>query len=146
MITDLQRLEFLQALAKNIRGHNGLLLTEWESQFLGTWLQTSRPSLWFTPGRRSATDRMWQKYGAELELPFKMPAASIVTVIAADPNGCEYLVRPDGDNGRPQGPCNEPAEKMRANGFRYCGTHADQVERDLKRGGKTIHLYPYKKS
>ena len=55
---DLARLKFLQAL-----GRSGRSLSAWEQGFLADFRQSSRPSLWFTNRRRTATDRMRRAHG-----------------------------------------------------------------------------------
>lgn len=56
---------------------------------------------------------------------------------------CLYLLPPDG---HPQRRCEEPAtctQRTRAGYvFPLCQQHADQVLRDAKRFGQTIHLSP----
>ena len=94
MITDHQFCQFLDRLAADVKSKNGLILTEWENQFLGSWLNRCRQSPgWFTEGRRAATDRMWMRYGPEINWPHP---ADLVTerprLADADPAGCEYLV------------------------------------------------------
>jgi hypothetical protein len=136
-ITDLQRCEFFQKLKAS-----DLLLSEWEQNFMSSHFHSGGIS-WFTDGRRESTDKMWMRYGGEVRLPFPedlVPDAR-PQIADADPAGCEFLMRLDG--AAVQSRCNAPAELMRANGFRYCGPHADQVQRDLKRMGKKIHLMPF---
>lgn len=129
-ITDLQRLEFLQKLLAS-----DLLLTDWEQQFTGSFRSSSRPSLWFTEGRRTSTDKMWMKYGGELNHPF--PTDAIATKIApADEDCCQCYVRLDGR----QQHCNAPAFWQAANGWLYCNEHAEAAQRDFKRMGKALHL------
>lgn len=66
-------------------------------------------------------------------------AATPYQVPDADPGGCMFLI----DNK----PCNEPATFARrtpagasSGVFLYCNEHADQIERAMKRRGKTITL------
>lgn len=145
-ITDQQRLEFLRKL---IAGD--LLLTEWETQFTGSFHGSSRPTLWFTPGRRISTDKMWMKYGADLGLPYP---GEMVTLAQrnkvpppADAGACEYIVR---DEERRQRRCNEPAVLQSRTGFRYCQTCADKMLADMRRLAKSkgtvsgVTLYPIK--
>lgn len=142
---DFERCKFMEKLIASVSSDDGLLVTDWEDQFLRSYAGTQQYHRWFTPGRRSATDRLWQKYGSMIDLPFiPVPSNGAGQMAEADPTGCEFLVRrQDGQCGSYQCRCNEPAELMRANGFRYCGAHADQVQRDLKRTGKVIHLVKF---
>ena len=141
-ITDRDRLLFMNKLAQNVRLPHGLLVTPWESDFIASFVRSSRPSLWFTEPRKVATDRMRMKYGSEKEIgmPFPPAKSSPAKLPEADPDGCQFVIREAGQ----QQPCNAPAERMRTNGFRYCSDHADAVLRDLKRQGKTMHLVPFK--
>lgn len=141
-ISDLDRLAFLQALARAIRAENGLLLDAWDSSFVGSFCSSSRPSLWFTPARRAAADRLRMKHGDEKEIrmPYPLAAGGTHEIPAADPNGCQFLIH--NEAGR-QVPCNEPAEWQRENHFRYCTPHKDDVLRDLKRRGQTMHVIPF---
>ena len=137
MITDHQRFEFMMMLAENVRGKNGLVLPDWENRFLASFLQSSRPSLWFTEGRRTATDRIWMRFGPEINHPHPTDRVSERPRMAdADPSGCEYLVRLDGRQQR----CNEPAEYQELGRLRYCRMHAEAVVKDMKRANKIISL------
>lgn len=136
-LTDNARLNFLRRLI-----NSDLLLTEWEDAFVASFESSSRPSLWFTPGRRISADKMWMKYGPDLNHPFPTDQAELGSnkphrIPSAKAGCCEFLIR--GEDGL-QRPCNEPAVLQRASGFRYCQTCADKVQSDLKRLGKTIHL------
>ena len=140
MITDLQRLEFMQALHAATRAKNGLLLPEWESHFLASFLQSSRPALWFTPGRRAATDRIWMRYGPEIGRLHPLDTVSERPALAAaDPNGCEYLVREDGRTRR----CNEAAAFRDPGRLRYCQPHAEAASADCKRAGIKLCLVAF---
>jgi hypothetical protein len=140
MITDQQRIEFLQKLGAEVRGKNGIMLTEWESQFLGSFLQCHPPAVWFTIGRRPSVDKLWMRYGAEINWPHpKDRVAERPKIPQADATGCEYLVREDGRQRR----CNDPAEFQEPGRLRYCRMHAEAVERDLKRAGKNISLIKF---
>jgi hypothetical protein len=140
MITDQQRLEFMQKLAADVRGKNGIVLPEWESHFLASFLQSSRPAFWFTDGRRKATDRMWARYGPELNHPHPLDMVTERPKMApADADGCEYLIR---DEGR-QRHCNDPATCQEPGKLRYCTMHGEAVVRDLKRAGKRIALIKF---
>ena len=143
MINDQQFCGFLDALAADVKRPNGLILTDWENDFLGTYVGLPTGAFHFTEGRRKAVDRMWRRYGAELNHPHPLDAVTSDKGRVASPAGCEYKVR--GDDGR-QSPCNEPATRQRQNGFRYCSEHADQVQQEMKRLGKTITLVPFKPS
>lgn len=140
-ITDALRAEFLQKLAEDARGSNGIALTEWEGEFLASWVRTPPRCMWFTEGRRKAVDRMWAKLGPELNHPHPADRVSEgVRMDDADPNGCEYLVRDEGRQRR----CNEPAVLMGRRGLRYCQTHADEVVKAMRRAGKSIELHAWK--
>ena len=137
-ITDPQRIHFLEKLHAATRAKNALLLTEWENQFLGSWLNRCRQSPgWFTEGRRAATDRMWMRYGPEINWPHP---ADLVTerprLADADPAGCEYLVKLDGVQQR----CIEPATCQEPGRLRYCQMHAEVVVKAMKFAGKTLRL------
>ena len=141
MINDHQRFEFMSKLATDVRSKNGILLPEWESRFLASWMQSSRQTLWFTEGRRVATDRMWARYGAELNHPHPLDAVLVrPTIPPADADGCEYLVRGDDDRCGPPHRCNEPATCQEPGRLRYCAMHGASVVRDMKRAGKSIAL------
>lgn len=141
MITDHQRLEFMRRLASDVRGKNGLLLPEWESNFLASFLQSSRPSLWFTEGRRTVVDRMWMRFGPDIHFPHPLDTiAERPKMAPADSTGCEYLVK--GEDGR-QHRCNEPATCQEPRHLRYCDAHGQQVEQAMKRMGKTLALIKF---
>ena len=130
-ITDAERAAFLRKL-----DNSDLNVSDWESSFLGSFMGAA--SFFWTDARRVAVDKMRMKYGSEpeIKMPFPLAETSSVKLADADPTGCEFMVRLDGRQQR----CNDPAEFRRQNGFRYCSAHADAVQRDLKRQGKTIHL------
>ena len=144
-ITDLQRMEFVQQLLSS-----DLLLSEWEEQFLASYRMSSRPTLWFTAGRRVSTDKMWMKYGATLNHPYPTddvrctargearvaPAA----LPEAQPNGCMYYVR---DENKQLVRCNEPAVRENRAGFIYCLEHAELAQKQVKRGGGSLELRTY---
>lgn len=137
MITDQQRLEFMRKLATDARGKNGVLLPEWENGFLASFLNSSRPSLWFTEGRRPVTDQMWMRYGADINHPHPLDRVTERPRIAdADPTGCEYLVRLDGRQQR----CNDPATCQEPGRLRYCAMHGEAVVLAMKRANKIIRL------
>jgi hypothetical protein len=140
-ITDYARLQFMQALATNVRGKNGVLLTDWESQFMASFLQSSRPALWFTLGRRGPTDLMWKRYGGEINHPHPLDTAGPVTRVSdqASPDGCEFWLKAEGRQRR----CNEPAALVGRRGLRYCQMHADDVVKNMRREGRSIELRPY---
>jgi hypothetical protein len=141
-ITDLDRLAFLQALARASRAKNGLLLDEWERCFAGSFCNSSRPSLWFTQGRRVSTDRLRMKYGQEpeIKMPFPLANGAPVKLPDAAPDGCMFLVH---DESNRQVPCNEPAKWVLKNGFRYCDAHHDEVIVSMKRLGKSLHFFNF---
>jgi len=137
MITDHQRFEFMQKLAAAARAANGLLLEDWENRFLTSWLQSSRPTLWFIGERPKYTDRLWMKYGFEIGLPFPLAKSPSTKLADADADACEYLVR---DENRQMARCNAPAAFVNRNNFRYCADHAEQVQKDLRRRGGHMEL------
>jgi hypothetical protein len=139
-ITDLQRHEFFQALDKDVRSVNGLVLNEWEQNFLSSWRQSSRPTLWFTEGRRKAVDRMWSKLGDELNHRFPLAETSAPATPKADAHCCMFLKR---DDERRLVPCNEPAEMIGRNGFLYCRACAEEAKKNMKRNNINISLQPY---
>jgi hypothetical protein len=130
MITDAQYVEFLWKLANDQARPNGLLgVTDWEQEFLRSFVRSSRPSLWITTGRRPVVDRMWRRLGPDLGWPHPLDTVTTRPAIPkADPTGCEYLVR--GDDGR-QRRCNEPAVVVDRNPprLRYCELHKAHVEK-----------------
>lgn len=129
MLTDYQYGQFMDRLAEDQRGKNPLVLGEWENNFLASYRQSARPSLWFTLLRRKAAERMWMKWGGELGLPHPDDNVSEFAKIEADPNGCEFLVT--GEDRR-QRRCNEPAVCREPRRLRYCQAHREQVERAVK--------------
>ena len=139
-ISNERRAEFLRALDKS-----DLVVTDWEAEFIGSFLNAHRWYMWFSDGRRASTDKMWMKYGAELKMPFHVAAredSRPTRIEDAKAGCCQFLVYDDGTARC----CNDPATQQRRNGFRYCTTHADQVQRDCKRRGKIIELFPFKKA
>jgi hypothetical protein len=140
MIADCQFAEFLDKLAADVKCRNGIILTEWESQFVGTYIGLPTNAFHFTEGRRKAVDRMWRRYGAELNWPHPLDAVHERPKMAkADPTGCEYLVRLDGVQQR----CNGPATCQEPGKLRYCAMHGEAVERDMKRAGRRIALIKF---
>ncbi len=144
-ITDDQRAEFLRKLNENVRGKNGLLLPHWEKDFLGSFIGPAHLN-WFSDGRRRATDRMWARFGGEINWPHPLDEAGPVTRASdqASPDGCEFWLRADGLAGLPARRCNETAEFIGRRGLRYCRMHADEVIKNMKREGKSIELRPFK--
>ena len=139
-ITDYLRLGFVQALLKS-----DILPDEWEARFLASFRQSSRPSLWFTAGRRVSTDKMWMKYGAMLDLP--MPKAETLkpetlkeALPRAEAGGCMYFVK---DENRQMQRCNIPATKENRAGFLYCDEHAAQALKAVKQKGGEMALRIY---
>jgi hypothetical protein len=135
MTTDQQRVEFMNKLAVEVRRANGVLLSEWESEFLATWLRQPG-GRFFAPGgqpsqgRRQAADRMWMRYGPEINFPHPLDTVSEAAPIAeADPNGCQYLVREEGRQHR----CNETATCREPGRLRYCDMHGEAVQKDCAR-------------
>jgi len=139
-ITDKDRCVFLRKL-----DGSELLVSDWESSFIESFLQASEDAAWFTPGRRVSADKMRMKYGREpeIKMPFFSDRVAAPFVPDADPAGCQFSVY--GEDRR-QRPCNAPAAWQRLNGFRYCESHAEAVRSDLKRHGKMLHLVPFKPS
>jgi hypothetical protein len=140
-IADLDRSKFLEKLVAASRGVNGLLLCEFEVEFLASFQRYNQYHTFFNAGsggRRNATDHMWRKFGSEpeIKMPFPLAESSKPKLDQADPNCCEFLVRESGV----QRPCNEPGEKVNRNGFIYCRMHVDLVLKNLKRRGGTMHL------
>jgi len=137
VITDQQRVEFLNKLVAAVRGKNGLVLPEWENNFVASFIRFAS-ARFFTDGRRVATDRIWMRYGPEINWPHPLDYVTERPAIAdADPTGCEYLVR---DEGGPQRRCNEPATCCEPGRLRYCAMHGDAVVKAMKFAGKTIRL------
>lgn len=140
MITDSQLAEFLAKLNADARGKNGVLLPDWESHFLASFMEAGARVNWFTDGRRLATDRMWRRFGGEIGWPHPSDTVSEQPRLAdADPAGCEYLVRLDGRQQR----CNEPATCQEPGRLRYCRMHGEAAVQAMKRIGKTLRLINY---
>ena len=140
-ITNLQRLNFMIRLATKIFIDDELMVEDWDRRFIASFRASSRPSQWFIGGRLAATDKLWVKYGSLIKMPF--PGVLVTQrppIPAAEDGGCEFLVF--GEDRR-QRPCNEPAAWRLRNGFRYCEEHAQNVNRDLKRRGKSLILLPF---
>ena len=137
MITNLQLSEFLKKLAADVAGKNGVLLPDWESGFLASFMEAGARVTWFTEGRRQATERMWQRFGPEINHPH--PSDTVTErprMDDADPTGCEYLVKDEGRQRR----CNEPAICQEFGRLRYCQMHGDAAVLAMKRSGKTLRL------
>lgn len=119
-----------------------LLLTEWEQSFVASYIGAgNRYSSWFTPARRTACDKLRQKFGHEPEIgmPF-FTAAARQPAPEAVAGGCMFL---KADEQHRQSPCNSPAAWQRANGFRYCQECAEVVQANIKRMGKRLTLLRY---
>jgi len=133
---DYKRLQFFQALFNDQRGANPVILNDWERGFFASWCGASMQSTWFTPNRRPKVDEMWARYGSDINHPHPndlVQATSRPAIADADPDGCQYLVKEDGGQKR----CNEPATHQEARaggrpGLRYCGCHAEHVQRTCK--------------
>lgn len=137
-ITDEDRAKFLNALSDSARSADGVMLSAWETDFIGNFKKVYRNWHFWTDGRRAATDALRAKFGALIGMPFPLAKTSPVPVPAADPNGCEFMMR---DEERRMVRCNAPAVSQNRFGFRYCASHEEQVQRDLtRRGGKTMIL------
>ncbi|MDR3458002.1 MAG: hypothetical protein P4N60_11190 [Verrucomicrobiae bacterium] len=127
---DFKRLQFFQALFKDQRGANPVLLTDFERGFFASWCNSSRPSLWFTPGRRPIVDQMWARYGGEINHPHPNDLVTERPKIAdADPGCCMYIVK---DESRQQHRCNDPATCREPGGLDYCAAHGEHVKRAVK--------------
>ena len=139
MITDFQLCDFLKKLGENAAGKNGVLLPEWESHFLASFLEAGARVNWFTEGRRLATDRMWRRFGPEINWPHPADCVSATKreIAPASADGCEYLVR---DAGGPQRRCNDPATVQEPGRLRYCSMHGEAAVAAMKRAGKTLRL------
>ena len=139
-ITDAERCNFLRKL-----DGSELLVSDWEAQFIESFLRASQPTQWFTPGRRVSADKMRMKYGGEpeIKMPFFSDRVAAPVLPDADPTGCQFMVR---DEERRQRPCNDTAAWQRLNGFRYCESCAEAVKSDLKRRGNVLHLVAFKPS
>ena len=145
MITDQQRCEFLDKLAISARAADGVLLTNWENEFLASYIRQPLPAF-FSPGgtpsqgRRDSVNRMWMKYGGEIGLPHPLDAVTATVKIPdADADGCEFFVKLDGV----QQHCNAPASWINKNKFRYCAEHGEAVQKDLRRRGGHMELRPF---
>lgn len=144
MISDLQYYEFLRKLLADQRGKNSLNLTEWEQRFIGSFSMAERQTIWLTgdlkSGRRASVDRMWRRYGAELNFPHPLDIVTERPKMAeADPGCCQYVVRDEGRQYR----CNDPAEFQEPGQLIYCDKHARAVEQDCKRAGIRVSLIKF---
>ena len=141
-ITDLQRLGFVQALLKS-----DLVPDDWEARFLASFRSSSRPSLWFTAGRRVSTDQMWMKYGSMLDLPFPSDDVRISSRPAppalppAEAGCCMYFVK---DENRQLQRCNLAATKENRAGFLYCEEHAALAIKAVKQKGGEMALRTFR--
>jgi hypothetical protein len=140
-ITDLQRLGFVQALL-----NSELMPDEWETRFLASFRSSSRPSLWFTAGRRVSTDKMWMKYSVLLNHPFPTDDVRLSSRPAppalppAEAGGCMYFVK---DENRQMQRCNLTATKENRAGFLYCEEHAALALKAVKQKGGEMALRIY---
>ncbi len=146
-LTDLQLMGFMQKLDAAERAADGITIDEWELNFLNSFRQSSRPTLWFTAGRRAATDRMWMKLGALIEHPYptddvrlsSRPAPAALPV--AERDGCMYFVK---DDARRLVRCHAAAMWESRTGFLYCEEHADMARKAMKQKGGDLALRIYK--
>ena len=135
MIADQQRVEFMNKLVLSVRNPRGVLLSEWENDFIASFIRFPQVGFFSTlhgpsSGRQQAVDRMWMRYGGEINWPHPLDTVSERSRIDdADPNGCQYIVREDGRQSR----CNAPATCREPGKLRYCATHGEAVQRDCKR-------------
>lgn len=137
MITNQQYLGFMQALAADQQKQNGLLLNDFEREFLASWVKSDQQVQWFTPRRNLVIDRMWMRYGGELNLPH--PADRITErpkIADADPEGCQYIVKDETGQHR----CNDPATCREPGRLRYCEMHGDVVRKACK--GTALVKFP----
>jgi hypothetical protein len=140
MISNSQALDFMNRLVVDQGGKNGLCLSEWETQFLSSFSQAYRGWAWFTEGRVKSVDRMWRKYGAELNFPHPLDTVAERPRLAdAEPDCCQYIIRESGQQQR----CNEPATCREPGRLRYCDVHGQAVQEDCKRAGIKIALINY---
>ena len=140
-ITDAERGAFLRKLNKS-----DLIVSPWDSEFIGNFLGCYRDWQFWTDGRRLSADNMRKLYGAEPEIEMPLPLAEHLAVShpKADADCCMFLKR---DDERRQRPCNEPAAWQQRNGFRYCTACLEAVQTDLKkRTGKTMIVFPLRPS
>ena len=129
MTTDAQLCELLDRLAAEVRKPNGLLVSDWENDFIGSYLGLPNGAFHFTEKRRRAIEKMWRQHGAEINWPHPQDRVSERPKIpAADPGGCEYLEKDDDDRGR-QHRCNLPATCREPGRLRYCESHGAAVKR-----------------
>ena len=140
---DLARYAFLAKALASWGDATGLEFGEWEKRFLSSYRYAQRQSLWLTPARREAVDRMMRKYSVDLGLEMFQPETTKRTIPPADPGCCMFYVR-DADAGGQLRHCNDPAAVSNKLGFLYCKAHEEATQRDLKRRtGKTMILFPY---
>jgi len=137
LITDADRGEFLKKL-----DNSDLNPTEWEISFIESFLSHPSPSFFWTNGRRVSCDRMRMVYGSESEIKMPMPITEKIAINSekADDGCCQYTIYDQLKNKRTY--CNQPAVMRRKNGFRFCMEHANLASTELKRFGRTMHLYP----
>jgi hypothetical protein len=134
-------IEFMNLLLEDQQGKDSLNLTPWEQEFLASYNRAHRHWQWMTDPRAEAADRMWRRYGPELNHPHPLDTVSDRRKLAdADPDGCEYLVK---EYGTPQRRCNDPAEYQEPGRMRYCKLHAETVQEAMKRSGKRIALIKF---
>ena len=132
-ITNAQRTEFMQRL-----GGRDVILSDWEKRFYASWA-TAHLTDWYSAGRKKTVDALWRKYGALINVPFPGDNVTPVKIPDADADGCEFFVKLDGV----QQHCNAPAAFVNRNNFRYCRSHAEQVQKDLKRRGGAMALQKF---
>lgn len=140
MISNSLALDFMNRLVADQRGKNSLNLTQWEEQFVASFSQAYRSWSWFTEGRVKSVDRIWRRYGAELNFPH--PLDTVVErpkLPDAEPGCCQYILR---DAGR-QTRCNEPATCREPGRLLYCADHGRAVQQDCQRAGIKIALINY---
>lgn len=143
MITDDKFCAFLDRLAVDVRGKNGIILNEWESGFLATYVGLPTGAFFFTDARRKAVDRMWRRHGADLNFPHPLDCVpQRPTIPNADLTGCEYLVRDDDQGGRLRR-CNATATCREPGRLRYCDAHGEAVVQAMKRAGQTLRLVKF---
>ncbi|MDR3459592.1 MAG: hypothetical protein P4N60_19355 [Verrucomicrobiae bacterium] len=141
MITNEQCYLFMLKLETDQRSKNSMNLDEFETGFLASWVEAGQPTRWFSPGRIIVINRMWMRYGAELNFPHPDDRITERPSIAdADPDGCQYLIKDEGRQRR----CNDPAvcrevRQGSRTGLRYCEPH----QRAVKQACKNIVLVKF---
>lgn len=146
MITDAQRVEFMNKLVASVRSPKGVLLSEWENEFVASFIRFPHTGFFIhfggpSIGRQQAVDRMWMRYGGEVNHPHPMDSVpERPTIPNADPAGCQYIIRDDGRQRR----CNEPATCQDPGQLRYCQMHGEAVVKAMKQMNRTMRLINFR--